>query len=313
MGGSDCERLAIMGEGIWFEGFHPRELDEVEEWFAGAIEPAKGLAPSFTIRMNRARVELPSAIGRYVRHRANIRPKTLFLDGSEFDQRVQSRDVELISESPAGCTMLADGVVLVGTPVSLDIWGPAPPPLLLADVVENWLLWRSRESGLVMVHASGWRNDGSAELCVGTAGDGKTTTLFEQVGRGARYFANDRVALRLSGDVLLGRTFPEPINIGVGTIKALGLEFPTFGLAENCAIRLLALEVFRRWQPDFYSWFPVSKITTRDRDTLNRNVYWDEDPDHPFWNRALRPRPLRDRERIETAIEARLAFAERSR
>jgi hypothetical protein len=304
---SQTIKLVVMGESVWLEGFYDHEAEEIAEWFAGAIDARSDLLPSLVVRMVRCGIQAPRGAGiTTVRHRASLRRKTRFLDGSEFKQASQLRDVSIISESPGLACHEVDEVLLVTTPDVAMIIGSAPPPLLLSDIMENWLLWRAREAGLVMAHASGWLRGGAVEMFVGSSGDGKTTELLRQVSAGARYFANDRIALRVEGDLLLGRSFPEPINIGTGTIQALGLDLPTFDLDELGAIRLFASEVSARWNPDFYTWYPVTRIFARDRNSLEQNIYWDGDPDHPFWNRALRPRDLEDRPRIETAINARL-------
>lgn len=309
-------QLLVMGERVRFEGLRDAELAEVFEWFAGAVEveTSERSAPAMTIRLLRVSVDPlePCVAGRAIRHRASLRPMTRFIDGSEFDQSSQLRDVSVISGGPVA-VYVVDGALLITTRESALVMGPTCPPLLLADLLENWLLWGARERGQVMVHAAGWLRDGKIEMFVGSSGDGKTTELFRQVQAGAQYFANDRVALRLEGDVLLGRSFPEPLNIGTGTIRALGMDLPTFAMSDTCALRLLPADVAARWNPDFFGWYPVNKIVSPSRATYEKNVYWDGDPDHPFWNHALRPRELIERQTLERAMDARLTIIEAER
>jgi hypothetical protein len=300
--------MLIMNESVWLEGFLDDELREIDEWFAGAVAPGRAEAPSLTIQLVRSQVVPPPGSRTVVRHRASLRPKTCFLDGSEFDQQSQLRDISIVFEAPTLACLAVPGAVLVTTIDRAVVFAPAAPPLLLSDLLENWLLWRAREAGQVMVHASGWIRGNAVEMFVGSSGDGKTTELLRQVELGARYFANDRIALRTERGQLLGRTFPEPVNVGAGTIRSLGLDLPTHGLDDRCAVRLLAADVAARWAPDCYGWYPIERIVSRNRQSYEQNVYWSGDPDHPFWNRALRPRDLVERPELERAMEERLSF-----
>src|SRR5947199_394079 len=94
---------------------------------------------------------------------------------------------------------------------------------------------------------------------------------------------------------LLARNFPQPVNVGCGTIRELAMDLPTFELGDRCKIRLMPREVLARWGPAFERWHPVERILTTSWEALQENVYWDGDPDHPFWNAALRPRVLTER------------------
>jgi len=258
--------------------------------------------------MVRCEVEPPPVLESIVRHRAAISGTRYFLDGTIFDQDSQIRDVEIVFESPSISCHAVDGALLATTPEVALVLGPGAPPLLLPDLIENWLLWRAREEGIVMAHASGWVREGAVEMRVGASGEGKTTELLRQVVAGAEYFANDRVALRLEGDELLGRSFPEPINVGFGTIREVGLDLPTFDDDDRSAVRLRADEVLARWKPDFDRWLPVARILAADEEALQASIYWDGDPEHPFWNRALRPRALVERPELERAIRARVSI-----
>lgn len=311
--GSRIVDVVVMDECIRLEGFLESELDELNEWFAGAIHGSSGIDPSFTIGIARGDFIWGSSEPAVImtRHRAHIRKETRFLDGAEFLQHSQIRDVEILVRAAGICWHRADGVHLATTRDFALVLGRRVPPLLLADIVENWLLWRARCAGYLMTHASGWTRAGTVEMVIGDAGFGKTTELFRNISSGAHYFANDRIALRLNQNQLEARSFPEPINIGVGTIRALGLDFPTFGLDDRCAIRLLASSVNEIWSPDFASWYPVGQIFSLNQETLDRNVYWDGDPDHPFWNQALRPDELANRKDFELAISKHLALGVR--
>jgi len=302
--------LLVMNESVGLEGFLNDELKEIDEWFAGAVAPGRrSEASSLTIQLVRSQVVPPTGFPTFVRHRASLRPKTLFFDGVEFDQQSQIRDVSVVFEAPNVACLTVPGALVVTTTDRVVIFAPAAPPLLLSDLLENWLLWRAREAGQVMAHASGWLGKNTAiEMFIGSSGDGKTTELLRQIQSGARYFANDRIALRIEQGQLLGRSFPEPINIGAGTIRSLGLDLPTHGLDDRCAVRLLPADVVARWSPDYYGWYPIERIVARSRESYEQNVYWSGDPDHPFWNRALRPRDLVERSQLEQAIEARLSF-----
>lgn len=299
--------LVVWGESVRLEGFRPPEVDELFEWFAGGIDLVEDRhAPSLVVRMVRSPASAPTGLRSTVRHRGGISGKKYFLDGSHFDQTSQTRDIDIVFESPGLCCYGVDGALLVTTREAALVVATEPPPMLLADLVENWLLWRAREAGAVMAHGSGWVRDDAVEILVGPSGVGKTTELFRQIGSGARFFSNDRVALTLDRDTLVARNFPQPVNVGCGTIRELAIDLPTFELGDRSKIRLMPREVLARWGPAFDRWHSVERILTTSWEALQENVYWDGDPDHPFWNAALRPRVLTGREALERAIEEKL-------
>lgn len=304
--------LVVWGEHLRLEGFRRSELDELFEWFAGSVELVAGRpVPSLVVRILRSTVSAPQSLHSIPRHRGGVSGVKYFLDGSCFDQAPQYRDVDVLLESPAMCCYVVDGALLATTREVAMVIALEPPPMLLADLLENWLLWRAREAGSVMAHGSGWSRDNAVEILVGPSGVGKTSELFRQMKNGGEFFSNDRIALRLQGDVLLARNFPQPINVGCGTIRELGMNLPTFDLDDHCKIRLMPPEVLERWKPAYEHWYPVKAIFSPSLESLEENVYWDGDPDHPFWNAALRPRVLTERSALEQAIQTRLVIGMR--
>jgi hypothetical protein len=296
--------LLIWGEHVRLEGARAQELEELFTWFAGSVDPLfDGGPPGLTIRIVRGSPALPGGLERRPRHRGGVSGVKHFLDGTRFDQSPQYRDVEVVFESPTLCCYAIDGALLLATGALAVVLAPAPPPMLLADVVENWLLWRAREAGAVMAHGSGWIREGAVEMLVGPSGVGKTTELFRRLAGGAEFFSNDRIALRLREGRLLARNFPQPINVGCGTIRELDVDLPTFDLEDRCKIRLMPTEVLERWRPRYDRWYPVRAISSPSLRELEENVYWEGDPDHPFWNGALRPRVLSERPKLVAAIE----------
>ena len=308
MSSDDRFDLQVWGERLLLEGFRSSELDELFEWFAGSIDLVDDrLDPSLIVRIVRSPVIPPSGLRSTVRHRGGISGRKFFLDGTPFDQASQTRDVDIVSdESPALCCYAVDGALLVTAREAVLVMAAEPPPMLLADLVENWLLWRAREAGAVMAHGSGWIHAGAVHMLVGHSGVGKTTELFRQVASTAEFFSNDRIALTLRDGTLVARNFPQPVNIGCGTIRALGMALPTFDLDDRSKIRLMPPEVLERWAPTYERWYPVEAIHTPSWETIQENVYWAGDPDHPFWNRALPPQALSERMDLEGAIKERL-------
>ncbi len=307
------DRLVIWGEEVELCGFRPADLDELFVWFAGSIELARATAmPS--IRIHLLRSSQPSVVASLrsiARHRGGISGVKYFLDGSRFDQTPQHRDVEVVLESPTLCCYLVDGALLTTSREAALVVAPEVPRMLLADLIENWLLWRAREAGAVMAHGSGWLREGRVEMLVGPSGVGKTSELFRQMEDGAEFFSNDRIALRLHDGALVARNFPQPVNVGCGTIRELELDLPTFELDDYCKVRLMPGEVLERWTPAYEHWHPVEAIYAPSLEELEENIYWDGDPDHPFWNAALRPRVLTEKPQLLQAVERILAVGER--
>lgn len=305
--------LDVWGKRLRLEGFIPAEVNELFVWFAGSIDLVDdGLAPSLVIRIVRSPTNTPRGLDSTVRHRGGISGRKHFLDGTPFDQTSQTRDVDIVDESTALCCYAVDGALLITTREAVLVVASKPPPMLLADLVENWLLWCAREAGAVMAHGSSWIRDGAVEMLVGNSGVGKTTELFRQVAAGAEFFSNDRIVLTLHEGTLVARNFPQPVNVGCGTIRALDMDLPTFDLDDRSKIRLMPREVLERWEPAYERWYPVETIHAPSWQAIQENVYWDGDPDHPFWNRALRPQVLSERSDLERAIKERLTTGWRS-
>src|SRR5947199_4702479 len=157
--------LVVWGKGVRLEGFRPSEVDELFEWFAGGIDLVDDQrVPSLVVRMVRSPASAPTGLRSTIRHRGGISEKKYFLDGSHFEQTSQIRDVDIVFESPGLCCYGVDGALLVTTREVVLVVATEPPPMLLADLVENWLLCCAREDSAVMAHGSGWIRDGAVEI-----------------------------------------------------------------------------------------------------------------------------------------------------
>ncbi len=297
--------LTVWGSRLALMGASTEERQEIEATFAGAVDECRDGRPELTIQRMPALPgfsgELPADSWR-PRHRAGYGSRYYFLDGTVFDDRVQQRDVGVIAESSGMCVYGFPGTLMVSSRRQILLFADRLPHMLLSDIVESWLLWKAREQAVVMAHGSSWVRDGAVEILAADSGGGKTTELFKQVQRGARFFSNDRVALRVSGGRLEARSFPQPVNVAFGTIRSIGLPLPVFDDDLKNKVRLSAAEVAERYHPDYQSWIPVRAVYARSMAALERNVHWEGDPHHPFWNRVLRPRSLDAR-----ALRAQLA------
>lgn len=285
--------LEIWGRRIALRGFPAGEVAEVRENFAGSLAELPTTAPASLILHRQA------AEGRFTggvprpRHRGGSAARKFFLDGSRYDGGEQHRDIDVVTEGPGVDVYAWHGslVSVHGDSVTVACPGAAPS-MLLCDIIEDWLLCASRRAGAVQVHCAAWTDEGQATLVVGSSGVGKTTELFRRLREGSSFLSNDRAFLRMRDGRLQVRSFPLPVNVGCGTIRALNLEIPHHDLTDHDKIRMRPPEVAARFGADYDTWFPVSRVICTSLDDLHRNVYWEQDDCHPFWIRGWRPGPL---------------------
>jgi hypothetical protein len=225
------------------------------------------------------------------RHRGGSSVDKFFLDGRRFAASSQNRDVSVPDDPAPGFAYVADGCLCHSTAAATWIQG-SPGPFLLADLVENHLLFRARERGWVQCHAAAWvLPDGRAVLAAGDSGYGKTTALLRAVQGGARFLSNDRLFLREQGGRLQARGYPLAMNIGCGTLRALGLPYPHRGLPDDAKLRLTAQDVQRDYAPDYAGWFDVGTVHGKSfEDLLGNCFYAEDDATHPRWNPVWRGR-----------------------
>ncbi|MFI6234802.1 hypothetical protein ACIBD9_14680 [Micromonospora sp. NPDC050784] len=296
--------LRVWGRTIRLTGFTGGELAEVFDTFGGSIDVVTdGGKPELTLHRQHGVAD--GAGERRSRHRGGSPAGKYFLDGTPFDGAEQRRDITIVSEGP-GCGVYAeDRALLVVAGDTATIVADTLPPMLVSDVIEDWLLCRSRADDAVQVHCAGWLDDGHVTLAVGSSGAGKSTELFRNVRSGSSFFSNDRAFLRLRDGALEVRSFPLPVNIGCGTIRSLDLPIPHHDLGDHDKIRLRAPEVAERFDVDYETWYPVARIVCTSLADFHANIYWDEDDCHPFWIRSWHPGALPGAvaEELTTAIE----------
>jgi hypothetical protein len=299
--------LDVWGHAVVLTGFDHAELEEIRETFAGGLRP--GAPPGVTLNLVRQHTTAGlSGLPTRPRHRGGSSARKFFLDGSLFVAGEQRRDISVVTEgigadvyyaeSPAGHGGSGAVVVVQGHQVTLAASGPLPP-MLLSDVIEDWLLCRIRRAPAVQVHCAAWLDSGEATVVVGSSGAGKTTELFRHMAGGGTFLSNDRAFLRIRAGVPEVRSFPLPVNVGCGTIRSLGLDLPHRGRDDHDKIRLRPPEVVERYGADYEGWYPVAALICRSRTDLLDNIYWVEDDCHPFWVRAWRPEPVGDEFRDE--------------
>jgi hypothetical protein len=296
--------LRIWGRTIKLANFTGEDLAEVFETFGGSIGVVTdGREPELTV--HRQHGNAVSSGNRRSRHRGGSPAGKYFLDGTPFDGAEQRRDITIVSEG-SGCDAYAeDRALLVVAEDTATIVADDLPPMLVSDVIEDWLLCHSRANGAVQVHCAGWLDSGRVALAVGSSGAGKSTELFRNVRAGSSFFSNDRAFLRMRDGVLEVRSFPLPVNIGCGTIRALDLPIPHHDLGDHDKIRLRAPEVAERFDVDSETWYPVERIVCTSLADFHANIYWDEDDCHPFWIRSWHPgtHPEAVVEELTAAIE----------
>lgn len=283
--------MRIWGRMVTLTGFAGEELAEVFDTFGGSINVVTdGGEPE--LRVHRQHGSAAGAGERRSRHRGGSPAGKYFLDGTPFDGTEQQRDITIVSEG-SGCDVYAeDHALVVVAGDAATVVADRLPPMLLSDIIEDWLLCRSRADDAVQVHCAAWLDDERATLAVGSSGAGKSTELLRNVRAGSSFLSNDRAFLRLRDGALEVRSFPLPVNIGCGTIRALDLPIPHHGLGDHDKIRLRPPEVAERFDVDYETWYPVARIVCTSLADFNANVYWDEDACHPFWIRSWHPGPL---------------------
>lgn len=291
--------LCIWGYRVVLKGFANDEVDEIRETFAGAVHDSpcadQSGDPLFLYRIVGLGRADERRSRRRPRHRGGSDARKFFLDGQPFVAHEQRRDIYDHGDGAYSWPTSGGGrarIDVAASQVHVTCDGPLPP-LLLSDIVEDWLLVQTRQEGAVQVHCSAWVDEhDSAHLVVGSSGVGKTTELFRAIADGMGFLSNDRAFLRLGPSGLETRSFPLPVNVGCGTIRSLGIELPHFDLADTDKIRLRAPEVADKYGADYSTWYPVRAITCRSIEDFDANIYWDEDECHPWWIAEWKPRPI---------------------
>ena len=280
-----------------FEQFSKEHLSEIWDVFAGSVNDASGEDADYVIRLEPLDLQFHPmhAAETKPRHRGGSSSKKYFLDGTEFLSESQNRDVTVLFESPGQSSYMADGTTILAGPNQATVCtSSAPPPMLLADLVENYLLAQAKNKGWLMIHCAGWilPSQNAVALMAGNSGIGKTHTLFRHLKTGCSFFSNDRAFLRIHNGILEARSFPLPVNIGCGTIRALDLDIPHFEFDDHSKIRLTPDQVKDMLGADYDRWYPVDVVLTPNLRELEDNLYWHQDEHHPFWNRSLMPADL---------------------
>ncbi len=285
--------LVIWGFKFVFDGFDQSWLNKIIAEFAGALTPAEHVTEVehvFSLWNSETR-DFGNEFYSEKRHAGGSAGNKLFLDGTVFNARSQEREVTALHSKQPSFVFFADGAMCHSTEQHTILVGGCANSMLLADLIESRLLTAARRLGWLHCHAAAWLKD---ELAVGAAGDsgyGKTTRLMREIQNGARFLSNDRIFVRLLGDQLQIRGFPIAMNVGAGTIRALGLDLPHFDLPDSKKIRMTPTQVFDRFQPNYNQWYPVCEFITSSLEELQRNLYVEMDECHPHWNLAWNVTP----------------------
>ena len=152
--------LRIWGRTIKLANFTGEDLAEVFETFGGSIGVVTdGSESELTVHR-----QYGNAVGsgnRRSRHRGGSPAGKYFLDGTPFDGAEQRRDITIVSEG-SGCDAYAeDRALLVVAGDTATIVADDLPPMLVSDVIEDWLLCHSRANGAVQVHCAGGSTTGA--------------------------------------------------------------------------------------------------------------------------------------------------------
>jgi ABC-type phosphate transport system ATPase subunit len=107
---------------------------------------------------------------------------------------------------------------------------------MLASVVHPKIIRETAEDGTMLIHASAVSIGGQGVLFVGPSGSGKSDLALRLIDRGAVLIADDVVAIRCDGDVLVAHA-PEAIR---GKLEVRGLGIIVFPSANDVPIALIA-------------------------------------------------------------------------
>ena len=278
--------LKIWGVPLGFGGFSEAELQAVRAEFAGAVTDIKGPELCHAFLKIPGQATLVGAWPLRARHRGGSSGDKRYLNGEVFYGNSQNRDISVIYDGLNSGAYADEGSHFFSTSTETFVVGISMKHMLLLDLVEAFLLEYARRNGWLQCHSAGWLRDGQVTLAIGASGAGKTTQLFREIGQDGVLLGNDRIFLRLDGDRLEARGYPLSMNVGCGTIRALGLNFNDFGGADRDKIRLTPVDVADQLPFDFEGWWQVGRIFTPDAMELKENLYFKPDPCHPMWNAA---------------------------
>jgi len=283
------ELLRIWGFDFEFVDFNEASINNLQNLFYGSFEKIKNSQHSIchTI-INTKELEMKTniTIKRKTRHKGGSKNIKYFLNGKQFKNESQNRYIDIIFDSEyfaiyrnGSNTMfcMKDKTLINGTECD---W-------ILYDILENILLSKAKQNNWVNCHSAAWvDNENKANLILGNSGIGKTTRLLKEIKEGSKFLSNDRVFLKLVKGKLFARSFPQPVNIGFGTIRSLNINF---GIDVKIykdfeKLRLTAKEAFSFFEPNYDKWFEVEKVYTNRVEALRSNLYIEEDECHPFWN-----------------------------
>lgn len=99
--------------------------------------------------------------------------------------------------------------------------------MILARAARTLILRETLETGWLFVQAACAAFGSRGVALIGPKRTGKTTTLVSLVGAGWDFVTNDKAALKLRGEELIGRGFPVSAGVRSGTIEALPKVFGT--------------------------------------------------------------------------------------
>lgn len=303
--------MRVWGHTLAVAAESPEVLEPIHAEFAGSVVDAPDGVPAYEFTAISGALTVPNGLLSRVRHRGGSSGDKKFMDGSVFRAQTQNRDALVVREDEeTGSYILDECMVHSHERYTLAV-GRVQGRFLLPDLIEAYLLNWCRQMGWIQCHGAGWVEDGSAHLAVGPSGAGKTTNLLARLRQGGKFLGNDRIFLRMRGDVLEARGYPLAMNIGCGTIRGLGLDIPHHGGHDHDKIRLSPSDVAARMPYDYDTWWPVATISARGLTDLVENLYVEPDPCHPAWNAAWRsPFPPETAREILAAASAPGIFQE---
>jgi hypothetical protein len=276
----------IWGIPINFVVDDPDVLVAPLEEFAGAVVSGGSEGPAHTFSICEGDVDISGRFERRPRHRGGSSGNKRFMDGSVFNSELQNRFARVCHERTGYGIYDLDGCLITSTVSHTTVLGDARGSAAIADLIEAFIMEYARKTGWLQCHGAGWVIDGKCHLALGASGAGKTTRLLSSISDKGIFIGNDRVFLRFNSGVLEARGYPLPMNIGCGTIRALGLDVPHFDGADKEKIRLTSRDVQNLMTTDYSTWWKVESIVAPDEESIVENLYVEPDPCHPKWNIA---------------------------